>query len=541
MKLDTLLVNGKFYTMEEEGHFVDAVGIKDGIIEFVGTSEESRLLKSNETIDLNGNTAVPGLADSHMHMYAYCQNQTSVNLESAGSIGQMVELLKKHADIMPEGTWIKGVNFDQSKFSENRFPTRYDLDKISTKHPIVAKRCCLHAIVANSVALEIAGIRKGYVGGSGGIVEFDDDGEPNGILREQCTKVFDEIIPDPLSDENIKKQFMLEVFKDMTSKGITSIHTYAAKIWRYQEDINLYMDFEKEGLLPVRVTVCFDELFKTEILTREQKENPYRMVQYGSSKFFTDGSLGSRSAYLKEPYSDQIKNKGFVTCTQGELNLKIVEAYKMGLQPSIHAIGDAALEMTLTAIENALVNFKDEEISSIKGTRLPFRIIHAQMINEELIDRMKKLPVVIDVQPIFLCTDMHWIEERIGKERLKGAYSWKTMLDEGLMLAGGSDCPVESYDPMLGIYAAVSRKDLSGYPDEGFMPDEKLSVYEAFSLFTKNVHYSTGQQDKLGTLTKGKFADIAVLDRNPFECREDELKCIKVQRTFVAGRQVFVL
>lgn len=542
MKLDTLLVNGRIYTMEEDGKMVEAIGIKDGIIKFAGTSEESAHYESYKTIDLNGKTVVPGLADSHMHMYAYCQNQTSVNLESARSIEHMIELMKKKAKDTPTGNWIKGVNFDQSKFKEDRFPTRVDLDKISTEHPIVIRRCCLHAIVANSMALKLAKVEKGYDGGTGGIVEFDCFGEPNGILREQCTKIFDEIIPNPLSDEKEKRQIMLNVFADMVSKGVTTIHTYAAKIWRYGENIELYRDFEQEGKLLVRVTVCLDELFQQEELTKEQKNDPYRLVQYGAYKLFTDGSLGSRSAALKKPYCDDAENFGFVICTQSELNERVLTGYERGLQPAIHAIGDAALDMTLTAVENTLmVTRKRGMTKEAQNVRLPFRIIHAQMIDEELVKRMKKLPIVLDIQPIFLCTDLHWIKDRIGFERVKGAYCWKTMQDEGLIQTGGSDCPVEYFDPMKGIYAAVSRKDMKGYPEGGYMPEEKLSMYEAFSLFTKNVHIATGQADKLGTLELGKFADLVVLDRNPFELREEELLNVKILKTYVAGKPVFMV
>ncbi|MFA9422958.1 MAG: amidohydrolase [Sedimentibacter sp.] len=540
MIFDKMFVNGRFYTMKEEGNIADAIGIKDGIIEFVGMNEEAASYESDEIIDLEGKTVVPGLSDSHMHMHAYCQNKTSVDLQSAYSLEQMIELMKEKAKQTPEGNWIKGVNFDQSKFKENRFPTRYDLDRISTKHPIVIKRCCLHAIVVNSLALEFAGVAKGYNAGTGGIVEFDSNGEPNGILMEQCTKIFDEIIPDPLLDEGLKRNIMFDVFSDMSSKGVTSIHTYAAKVWNYGEDIELYKAFEREGLLPVRVTVCLDEIFKPEVLTKEQIENPYRMVQYGAYKLFVDGSLGSRSAALKEPYCDDDKNRGFVICTQEELNYRVLHGYQCGLQPAIHAIGDAALDMTLTAIENTLnVTKKKGMTKEEQSHRLPFRIIHAQMVDENLIERMKKLPVILDIQPVFIFTDLHWIEERLGYHRLKWTYCWKTMLDEGLIQTGGSDCPVEYFDPMKGIYAAVSRKDLNGYPGGGYFPEEKLSMYEAFCLFTKNVHIATGQEDKLGTLELGKFADMVVLDSNPFNLNEEELLNVKVLYTFVAGKQVY--
>lgn len=540
MELDLLLNNGKIYTMVKEGQIIEALGIVNGTIAFAGTDEEAKAHTAKKTVDLNGHSVIPGMADSHMHMYAYCQNQTAVNLEQATSMDELIFLMKQKAENTPKGTWIKGANFDQTKFKENRFPTKVDLDKISTEHPIVIRRCCLHAIVANTMALALAGVGTGYDPGTGGIVEFGEDGLPNGILKEQSTKVFDEIIPDPLSDENLKKKIMLDVFHDMSSKGITTIHTYAARIWRYNEDIDTYRNLEAAGELPVRVTVYLDELFTPEKRTALQERNPYRLTQLGGYKIFSDGSLGSRSAALFEDYSDAPNEKGFVLYEQEEFTSRVLAAYERGLQPAIHAIGDRALDMTITAIEQTLRISKERGMSEEEQRkRLPFRIIHVQMIQDTFVERLKKLPVVLDIQPIFVSTDARWIEERIGSIRAKGAYAWKTLKDAGLIQTGGTDCPVEGYDPMAGIFSAVNRCDKQGNPVGGYGPKEKLTVYEAIELFTKNVHYATGQQDYLGTLEEGKFADLVVLETDPFEVDELDLKDIKVQQTYIAGKRVY--
>jgi len=542
MQLDTLLFNGRCYTMEQEGDLVEAIGIKDGIIKFTGSNDEAYKLTSKHVIDLEGKAVIPGMVDAHMHMYAYCQNLALVDLQDARSMKDMVDLMKDKAKTTPKGKWIKGVNFDQSKFVENRFPTKEDLDTISKDHPIVIKRCCLHAVVANSLALKKAGVDGTYQVDPGGIVEWGQDGQPNGILREQATKIFDELIPDPLLDGDEKERIMDKVLNEMSSKGVTGIHTYAAKIWQYNEDVDLYKTMSKEGKLPLRVTVCLDDLFEPEVLSEADWHNPYRLVQYGAYKLFTDGSLGARSAALKEPYSDDLSNKGFLVCTQEELVQKVEVAYRKGLQPAIHAIGDAALDLTLTAIERCLKTMREEGMTeeAIAG-RLPFRIIHVQLFDEDLIKRMKKLPLVLDIQPVFLCTDMHWIQDRIGSDRMDNAYAWKTLLDQGFIQTGGSDCPVESYDPMLGIYAAATRKGFNQEPSSGFYPKECLSVYESIALFTKNPHYATGQEGVLGTLSLDKFADIVVLDEDPFMIEADNIMNINVLKTFVAGKQVYTL
>ena len=540
--LDKLFINGEIYSMKKEGEKFQSLGIKDGKIIFLGTNDEAKNVSSKELIDLKGKMMIPGMADAHLHLYAYCQNLTFVDLSKVHNINEMISLMKEKIKNVKKGDWVKGVNFDQSKWKENRFPTLEEMNSISKDNPVIIKRCCLHAVVANSRALEIAGIGKNYQAGSGGIVELDKNDMPNGILREQSTKVFDDILPDPLKDIEVQKKIMQDVLNDMSSKGITTIHTYAAKIWQYNEDINIYKNFEKEGKLPLRVTVCIDELFEPEILTKEKLNNPYRKVQLGAYKIFSDGSMGSRSAALKKPYSDDPQNSGFMLFTQEELNNKILTGYEHGLQPAIHAIGDRALDMTLSAIEHTLKTTKEKGMTDEEQkNRLPFRIIHVQMIDDDLLERMKKLPLVLDIQPIFLCTDLHWIEDRIGKERLKGSFALKTMENAGLIQTGGSDCPVETYEPLKGIYAAVTRQDMEGYPTEGFLPEERLSVYEALCMYTKNVHYATGQESVLGTLEIGKFADLTVLEKNLFKIDKKEIKDVKVEQTYVAGNCVFMI
>lgn len=539
---DILFVKGKIYTMEREGECFQSIGIRKGKIEFIGSDEEAEKYSAKKVVDLEGKTMIPGMADSHLHLYAYCQNLTFVDLSQVGSLEEMIEVMKKRAAETPKGEWIKGVNFDQTKWSENRFPTLGEMDDISTEHPVIIKRCCLHAVVANSAALKKAGIVKNYDAGTGGIVELDEEGMPNGILREQSTKVFDDILPDALQNKDLQRKILSEVMSDMSSKGITAIHTYAAKIWQYNEDINIYKVFEEKGELPVRVTVCIDELFEPELITEEKLHDPFRKTQLGAYKIFSDGSMGSRSAALEEPYSDDPDNAGFVLFTQEELNNKIYTGYKRGLQPAIHAIGDRALHMTLTAIEYTLEKTLEEGMTKEEqDNRLPFRIIHVQMADKKTIARMRKLPLILDIQPIFMCTDLHWIEDRIGKDRLSSSFALKSMQDAGLMQTGGSDCPVETYEPLKGIYAAVTRQDMEGRPQEGFLPEERLSVYEALCMFTKNVHYATGQEDVLGTLSIGKFADLTVLNEDIFKIELSGIKDIKVCQTYVAGECTYMV
>ena len=396
-------------------------------------------------------------------------------------------------------------------------------------------------MVANSLAIEMAGIDQQKLDEFTGLIERENDGNLNGVFREKATAVFDDIIPNPLSEPKERETIVKKVLENMVSKGVTAVHTYAAKIWNYEEDVEAYRDLDRRGALPIRVVVSLDEPFEPEYPVNGK--DPFEKVKYGSYKLFTDGSLGSRSAALTEPYSDDPGNLGILV-DQDKLIGEIKEAFQKGLQPAIHAIGDKALDITLDAVEIALnderVRDESQTPSAIDQKRfLPVRIIHAQMVRKDQLQRLKQLPVIVDIQPIFLCTDLYWIEERIGKERLNTAYLWKTLMHSGLILAGGSDCPVESYDPIKGIYAAVMRQDLNGFPPEGWEPQERLSVYEAVCLFSKNIAYATGDEDVLGTIEVNKFADLTILNENPFEIKPEKLKDIQVAMTFVAGRKVF--
>lgn len=545
MKLtaDKIFINAKAYTLEAEGVIKEAIVIKDGKFVFVGTTEEAlERYEAKEVIDLEGKTVLPGMGDSHLHFFAFCQTFTTVDLGGAKSKKEAIERLAAKAAETPEGEWIKGSNFDQSKWDdcEDQLPTKEDLDMASTKHPIVIKRVCLHTAVANTMALSKAGIGKGYDFGVGGTVVLDEDGMPNGIFREQASKIYDELIPDPFLIPENKKKYMKKGFDLAVQYGLTMMHTYAAEIWKYSEDINDYIELNRKGELPVRMTVCLDYFYDKPFVTKAEREDPFRAAQFGTFKIFSDGSLGSRSAKLFEPYDDDPTTDGILVISQEDLNEKMLKGYEMGLQPAIHCIGDKGLDVVLTAIEYTLEKSREHGMTQREqDDRLPFRIIHAQMANPELIERMAKLPVVLDIQPSFFLTDLHWIKDRVGEKRANMSYTWKTYQEAGLMMTGGSDCPVEMFSPWNGIYSLVARKDLDGYPEGGVQPEEKLSVYDAVCMFSKNIPYANGEQDLMGTIEAGKFADMVVIDRDIFNIPEDELKDVQALNTYLAGNETY--
>ncbi|MFA5634811.1 MAG: amidohydrolase [Anaerovoracaceae bacterium] len=542
-KIDTMFTNGTIYTLEGEGVRKEALCVNQGKIVFTGTTEDAlKNYEAGEVVDLKGQTMLPGLGDSHLHFYAYCQTYTTVDLGGAQSKVEVIERLAAKAKTLPEGQWIKGSNFDQSKWNDtcDSLPTRHDLDQASTKHPIVIRRVCLHTAVANTLALEKANIGKGYVYGDGGTVELEENGYPNGVLREQAPRIYDEIIPDPLNVPETKKKIMQKALAKASECGITMIHTYAAEIWKYTEDFDSYLGLDREGKLPLRVTICLDQFYHKPYLSKKAMEDPYRKVQYGSFKIFCDGSFGSRSAKLYEPYHDDPATDGILVINGDDLKERVLKGYEMGLQPAIHAIGDKALDNVLTAIEYTIMKSKENGMTEREqAERLPFRIIHAQLAPPSLVERMSKLPVVLDIQPSFLVTDLHWIEDRIGEERAKSSYPWKTYQNAGIKLLGGSDSPVEDFSPWYGMFAATTRKDLNLFPENGYHPEEKVSIYDAVCMFSKNIPYATGEEDYLGTLEIGKFADMIVIDRDIFERPAEDLINVKVKKTYLAGKEVY--
>ncbi len=540
---DKIFINARAYTLESEGVCKEAIVVKDGKFAYVGSNETALAdYQADQVIDLEGKTVLPGMGDSHLHFAAFCKLFSWVDLGGAGSKKEAIDMLAAKAAETPEGEWITGFNFDQSKWDDSgdRLPTREDLDKATVRHPVMIKRVCMHAAVANTAAIQKAGIGKDYDFGEGGLVELDKDGIPTGIFREQASRIFDEIIPDPFENTENKKKCMKKGFDMAVSYGLTMMHTYASEIYQYFENYDDYLELNRKGQLPVRMTVCIDNFYNKPFVTKAEREDPFRAVQYGTFKIFSDGSLGSRSAKLYEPYADDPDTTGMLVISQEDLNERMLKAYEMWLQPAVHCIGDMGLDVVLTAIEYTLEKSRERGMTEREQRdRLPFRIIHAQMSTPQLIERMKKLPVELDIQPVFFLTDMHWIRERVGDKRADMSYVWKTYKDAGLMMSGGSDCPVEIFSPWNGIYSMVTRKDLDGNPEGGMQPEEKLSVYDAVCMYSKNVPYANGEQDLMGTIEAGKFADMVVIDRDIFNIPDDELKDVQALYTYMAGCQTY--
>lgn len=528
MDADIKYINGQIYTMKHEGDRIEAFAVRDGKIICTGTTDKVNRLSSEETIDLKGQCIFPGLIDCHQHTLAYARTTKEVDLSDTKSVEDILKLLKEKAEETPKGSWIKGSGFNHEAFQDVRIPHKDELDAVSMEHPILISRYCMHVHAANSLALEIAGIDEEYLPEVQNSIEKDEDGKLNGILRESGVTPVLNSIPDVLESYEDKIKAMAEVCKDMSSYGITGIHPIQGKFVDADEHIKIYQDLESTGDLPLRVYISFDEFPSFSMKTGFGNEK----IRYGFYKIYSDGSLGSRNAALSEPYSDMPSTKGLLNHSPEDIKQMFQQAYDMDLQIGIHAIGDLGVEIAIDAMEACYYENPKENVR--------FRLIHGIVLRKDLIERLKKLPVIIDIQPRFTSNrNIWWSEDRLGPERIKYAYAWKTLIDEGILLTGSSDAPVEPYNPFLGIYSIVCRQDLSGKPEGGWYPNERVSVYEGLLMYTKNAAFSSYEEDIKGTLEVGKLADFIVVDKNPFEILSQKIKDITVLETYLGGNRVY--
>lgn len=538
--MDTILCNGKVYTLDEKGTVAEAIAIKGKRVAFVGKNEEVLALKDKDTkiVDLKGKMVVPGFNDSHMHLLSYGYTATKIKLNDAKSIEDLILLGKELLNNrdLKEGDWILGRGWNNDYFEDNTLPTRYDLDKITTDYPICYTRVCGHILVVNSKALEVVGITKDTPQIPGGKFDLDENGEPLGIFRENAMDIIYSAIPDP--DIESIKDMILKCSEDAVKQGITSIQTDDFEQLPkkdYDKIIKAYLELLEEGRLKVRVyeQCLFSDVDKLKGFLEKGYTTGWgnEYFKIGPLKLLADGSLGARTAYLTEPYNDDESTRGIPVFNQEEIDELVLTAHNGGMHVAVHCIGDGTMYMAFEAIEKALK----------ENPRKDHRhgIVHCQITDMNLLNKYKELDAIAYVQPIFLHYDMHIVEDRIGKEKAKYTYNWKRMVDMGVHVAGGSDCPVEKFDILPNIYSAVTRKDLNGYPENGWLPDQKLTIDEALKIFTVEGAYASFEEDIKGTLEAGKLADIVVLEKNLYDIEPDEIKDVKVDLTIMDGKVVY--
>lgn len=525
-----IIYNGNIYL--EKNNFAEAICIENGKILSVGSSEEILKLADENTtlIDAKKNSVIPGFNDSHLHLYSVGTALQSVQLYGSKSIGETIEKGREFIlkNSIPSGEFVVGRGWNQDYFTdENRMLTKHDLDAISTEHPILYKRACGHLAVCNSKALEICNITKDTPQIEGAEFYYGDDGEPNGIFTEEAIDLIVKNIPEPSIDDMVKTIDLASNYA--LSHGITSVHTNDIKDENYSLMLEAYTKaFSLNSLKPRVYHQCFfstPELFKNFIEDGYATGAGDSFNKIGPLKMFVDGSLGARTALLRNPYSDDKSTSGITCLTQNQLDTMVSVAHNNNCQVAIHAIGDKAIEMVLDSYDKVI----EKKNINRHG------IVHCQITDKPLLERFIKNDILAYVQPIFIHYDMNITENRVGKELADTSYAFGDMNKMGIKLSYGSDSPVEDLNTFDNLYCAVTRKDLNASPSKGYYPEQRVSLSDAIHLYTSASAYGSFEEDIKGKLLPNYFADLVILDRDIFSSDIENLRDTKVLMTMVNG------
>ncbi len=541
----TLYKNGNVHTMEDVNSTAEAFVVDGNKFVYVGNENGAReYLRTDNLsfteVDLGGRLVLPGFNDSHIHFVHYAKSMRCVNLVGTKSLGEIRERLKarlQERDVSDE-SWLEGEGWNHDYFNdEKRFPNKFDLDEITGDVPTIIMRACFHIGVLNSAAMKIVNLTKETAPQYGNLVEILPDGEPNGVIKENLL----EIVKSNISTLNldILKNIVYDAQEGAFAQGLTSVQSDDIG-YMPDNDYNMlfksFRELDEEGKLNIRI----GEQCLIQKVPEIQKffDNGYKFG-YGNEKYrvnciklLCDGSLGARTAALRNPYSDDSSTDGIVLFTQDELNEIVLLSNKNNIPVAIHGIGDRAIEMALDAIEYA--------VEKDPGHHPRHGIVHCQITDENLLNRFKKLNVLALVQPIFIDYDMNIVRNRVGDELAETSYAWQTMLNKGIHVSFGTDCPVESLDTMPNIYTAVTRKNINGNEKKTYLENEKMSMYDALRAYTLEGAYASGEEKIKGTIAKGKLADFILLDKDLFNLKNDEeILSTRVVETYVDGKKVY--
>jgi len=506
----------------------DAMAVKDGKILAIGCSEEIlEIFRNSRTgvINLEEQFVLPGFNDAHLHLASGGFLKLNVDLVGVRSLAEMKDRIAARVRTATAGEWIKGRGWDHLTWSAQELPTRQDLDSVTAGHPAIFTRVDGHIAVANTAALEAAKIGRDTPDPPGGKIDRDARRDATGILREGARDAVYDVIPEPTHAERRKADEL--ALAEASAWGLTSVQDNSS--W---DDFLVYEELEREGKLRVRISEWLPFDASVEAL---QKRRAYHdandlMLHTGMLKGFMDGSLGSRTAALNAPYSDDPGNSGIPQFDQETLNRMSIERARAGFQIGFHAIGDRGVRMALDAFAAA-----EAAIPSSASAR--FRIEHIQIIDPRDFARFESLGVIASMQPNHLLTDMYWAEDRVGPVRAKSSYAWKTFEDQGTVLAFGTDYPVEPLAPFRGLYAAITRRNEAGTKE--YFPEEKLTIDEAIAAYTEGAAYAEFSEKDKGKLAPGYLADFVVLDRDISKVAPQEILGTKVVRTVVGGKTVY--
>jgi len=560
-KADIILLHGNIYTgVEVPSSFhamqrVEALAVRGDRVHAAGTENEILKLKGPQTrvINLGGHFVMPGFNDAHLHLASAGFRRLTVDLTGVKSLSEFRDRIRARVQTAEPGEWITGGGWDHTLWPVKELPSRWDIDEVTTDHPVFLQRVDGHIAVANTRALQLASITLASKDPEGGKIDRDLTGGPTGILRETARDAVSAVVPKPTPEK--RRQAIEAALQDLAQWGITSAQDNSG--W---EDFQIYKQLEREGKLTARISewLAFDDSLETLKAHRAAHSGSDNMLHTGMLKGFMDGSLGSRTAALLEPYADDPKNSGLPQYEQAMLTAMTKERTDAGFQIGFHAIGDKGVQMALDAFASTgrvgtggvgtgrvgtggvgmgVSPVQAERSSAASSADSRFRIEHAQMTTPAQIAKFKQLKVIASMQPNHLLTDMNWAMDRLGPKRAATSYAWAEFLKKGVTLAFGTDYPVEPVTPFRGLYAAVTRKSEDGKKE--YFPEEKLTMEQAIAAYTTGSAFAEFAEKEKGTLAPGMLADFVVLDRDVTAVAPEKVLGTKVLRTVVGGKTVY--
>jgi predicted amidohydrolase YtcJ len=526
-----ILYGGTIITMNDIQPYVEAVGIRGEKIASVGTLEEVRLDmgENSDLIDMDGTVLLPGFIDCHIHPVSYIKRILNPDLSNVRSLKELQDLLKKESEKRNIDDFIIAYNFSEERFETPILPNRWDLDDICPNHPVFILRYDGHIGVANTRAMSMAEINQNTKVPEGGEIRKDEHGIITGVISENALNLIYAKISTPNGEKIVAAT--KKVSKYLAQKGLTSFHGIINADARYKADDRKSDEFSLFKLVQNFISQdCYTfietdypekavEICKNSLL----ESNSDKKMKIGGLKLYLDGSFGAKTACMLEPFTDAPEECGFCVIEEAEIYKKMKLAHNENLQIIIHAIGDKANRITMNLYKKLLTEFPRDNHRH--------RIEHASMLTEDVIKDMARYGIIASCQPPFINSEYNWIAKRIGYERCKYTYPMKSIVNAGVLLASGSDCPVEDPHPILGLHALVTRNS--------FVPEECVSMEEALKSYTINAAYAAFEETLKGSIEAGKYADLVFLDRNPLKVPKNEIKEIRVIQTIIRGKTVF--
>ena len=527
---DLIAFNGRIYTVDDSLPNATAMAIAGGRIVYVGDSAGAMAYRTGDTrtMDLQGNTVIPGMVDAHAHLAGLGAALRNVDLVGTESYEQVIERVAARAREVPAGTWILGRGWDQNDWPDTRFPTHEALSRAVPDHPVVLTRVDGHATLVNAAAMREANLTSATTDPAGGRIERLAGGAPSGVLVDRAMDLVGRVIP-PTSREELRASVLAAV-AEANRWGLVGVHD--AGVGRAVIDV--YEELAREGRYDLRnyVMIASDDSTLAHYFERGPQSGLHDgRVWIRSIKISADGALGSRGAALHEPYSDEPSHSGLLLVPPERIEDVAVRALRSGFQLNVHAIGDRGNTVVLDAFQRALAAVPTEDHR--------FRVEHAQILTPADVPRFAEMRVIPSMQASHQTSDMYWAERRVGPERIKGAYAWRTLLNTGVVIPNGSDFPVEQVNPLISFHSSITRQDAKNWPAGGWYPDEKMTRDEALKSMTIWPAYAAFQDSVMGSLRAGKYADFVVLDRDIMAVPDTAVLGTRVLATYLGGRAVY--